>query len=245
MYRQPAAPEDDVILFTCTTGVSPAILGLLLVGPVLLVGLGVLTDAAGTMLLAGLPFVFALFVLWIARRTTVITHKTLRSRRFFATRTFPLHAVVRLAVPHASAAALAATSDSRLTAGLLVWDATGSLFAIPSQVPTEILRGVVAQALPAALQRAEEAIAAGGRYADADGLSALDPTSLHGRTVGLLASVPRTAKLETVVRVDANGRVELSQGASFMIAAQDLVLCELLRRRGVTLDVPMALVGLL
>ena len=48
MYRQPAAPEDNGILFTCTTGVSPVILGLLVVG------VGVLTDAAGTMLLVGL-----------------------------------------------------------------------------------------------------------------------------------------------------------------------------------------------
>ena len=240
MYRESAKTGDEEVLYTGTSGVSPLILGSLVVGPLFLVGIGALTNAVGTMVLAALPFVAAFLILLGVRRTTVITTHALRSKSFFRARVFPLDAIARLVVPHPQAAALAATSDSKLSASVLVYDVQGAWFALPSAVPTNVLQRIVASALPGAVKRAEELIASGGRYRDADDFSAIDADSLHGKVIGFTVS-SKSTKLDAITSIDANGRVALADGSSFMIAAQDLVLSELLRRRGVVIQVPMAL----
>ena len=240
MYRESAKTGDEEVLYTGASGVSPVILGSLLIGPLFLVGIGALTNAMGTMALAALPFFAAFAILLGLRRTTVITTHALRSKSFFRTRVFPLETIARLVVPHAQAAALAATSDSKLSASVLVYDVQGAWFALPSAVPTNLLQRIVASALPGAVKRAEDLIASGGRYRDADDFSAIDAENLHGKAIGFTVT-PKTAKLDAIASINADGRVALTDGSSFMIAAQDLVLSELLKRRGVSIQVPMAL----
>jgi hypothetical protein len=190
------------------------------------------------MLVASLPFLGAFVLLLASRRTTTITTRAVRATRFFRTRTVPLDAVTHLVVPHASAAALAATADSRLAAALLVWDTAGKWFAVPHTVPIDVLRRVVAQALPSALERAEQSLSGGSRYMDPDAFSGLDDTNLYGTSIGVVSNKSCSAPLASVVRVTAEGRVETRNGEPFLVGAQDLVLAALLRRRGIEVLTP-------
>jgi hypothetical protein len=241
-YRDPAAAPDEE-LWRATTGVSPFVIGLLLVGPLFLVGVGALTNAVGTMAIAAAPFLVAAGLLTALRRTTIVRQRTLTTKSLLATRELAWADVARLVVPHGSGAALAATSASKLAASLLLRDAAGALFVVPGGAPREVVQRVVASALPGALARAEATIAAGGRYADADGFSGLDATKLHGKYVGLTLS-ERSAELGAITRVTGEGRVEHA-GEPFLIAALDLVLHALLAKRGVPIEVPWSLAPLL
>ncbi len=238
MYRD-AATQPDEELFRATTGVAPFVVGLLFVGPVFLVGVGALTNAIVTMVIAALPFWAAAGLLLALRRTTIVRERSLTTKSLLATRGLAWTDVGRLSVPHASTAAFAATSGSKLAAALVLWDTEGRIFAIPGGASPDVLRRVVTAALPGAVERAEAALAAGGRYSDADGFSGLAGTTLSGKYIGLTVS-PRTAELSTITRITTDGRVEHA-GESFLISAQDLVLHTLLVKRGVPVDVPWPL----
>jgi hypothetical protein len=128
--------------------------------------------------------------------------------------------------------AVTAVSAAQLDEVVLV-GVTGARASLsPVDIPREVLGGVVARALEAAVTAAEKSIEAGGAYRDPDRMSGLDAGNLHGYVVGLTlkrVSLP----LADVVRVDAQGVVELRDRAGRLsVGPLDLVLRELLRRRG-------------
>ena len=180
----------------------------------------------------------------IRDRTVTVTTSAVRTRQGFVTRTLDLRDVSRLACPHPSAAGLAVSRSSRLAASLLLWSADGKIFALPDDVPREVLVHVAKVALPPAVKRAEAIIQGGGTYRDPDGLSSIDTTKVHGIRIGMLSNQKAEANLDEVTLVDRGGHVS-TRSESFMIGGQDLVLRQLLVRRGIANDVPPLLEAML
>ncbi|CAN5817392.1 hypothetical protein BH09MYX1_BH09MYX1_43150 [soil metagenome] len=244
MYRDPASAEPETVLFERVTGLSSFILGLLFVGPLGLVFVGVLTKAVITMLICAVPFWAGSVIALAFRKRISVTNHGVRSRSAFGGTFIGYDDVRNLVVPHGSMAAVAATSGSAGAAAIVVYGQHTTI-AVPADAPTDVIAHIVARALPAAVERAEAAIARGELFADPDRFSGIDAKALHGTRVGF-TSTPVEVPLETVAAISTAGSVTTTtDDKTFLIGARDLVLVALIQRRGISIELPHAMSSLL
>jgi hypothetical protein len=230
-YRA-AARATDAPRFVAKRPLPTFVLGALLVGLAGMIATTLLTANARLLPYASLFALPAVAIVLLRTKTTLYDDRIVQGR--LAAKTLKLEDATHVIHMHAGIDPfLSATAVS--AAGLdLVTIATrnGTTVAIAaSEIPKPILDDVVRTALASAVDAAERAIASGTGYRGLDDLSGLDVAAIHGFAVGLVlrrVSMP----LEDIVAIASTGLVTSKSGSTFRIARADLVLEELLRRRG-------------